>query len=236
MWGHLQAPPYLRAPKLRARNSAPCRRPSWSMPWPTPPAILPTGTSTSTRAWNNACTGSRWSWSPWTGDAGGRLRRIGPVRRPRASIRNSRRWPRARRRGAGRRGGRHGRIRPAQGLRWQVVTLQFGVNALSVRGRLISADPALVAECQRKPFAPDRALAAGPRRMRRHEGGIREQVLPGAADVDQVVASAPWPRCRKTTAGAPRRSAAPGAAHRVQSFFFLFVGFFRGRLYGFVVR
>ena len=63
-------------------------------------------------------------------------------------------------------------------------------KALSVGRGGVDAGPALVriAERQRKPFAADRRLPARVRRMRRHEGGIRQQTLPGAADVDQVVA------------------------------------------------
>src|SRR6185312_6284564 len=57
----------------------------------------------------------------------------------------------------------------------------------------IDAIPALVgvAHGQRKPFASRRCLAAGPRRMRGYEGGVGQELLPGAADVDQVVAVGP---------------------------------------------
>src|SRR5690606_26920672 len=44
------------------------------------------------------------------------------------------------------------------------------------------------AEGQREPLAADRRLAAGLRRMGRDEGGFRQQTLPGAAEIDEVVA------------------------------------------------
>ena len=69
--------------------------------------------------------------------------------------------------------------------------VQFGIEeGVERRARPVDAAPALVriAEGQRKPLPPDRRLAAGLRRMRRDERGVRQQRLPGAADVDQVVA------------------------------------------------
>ncbi len=68
---------------------------------------------------------------------------------------------------------------------------KFGVEKGVERGRRrVDANPAFVriAEGERKPFAPDRRLAARVRRVRRHEGGVRQQALPGPADIDQVVA------------------------------------------------
>ena len=58
------------------------------------------------------------------------------------------------------------------------------------RRGLVDAEPALVgiAEGEREPLPADRRLAARLRRMRRHEGGLRQQRLPGAADLDEVVA------------------------------------------------
>ena len=63
-------------------------------------------------------------------------------------------------------------------------------NCFEHRRGLVGADPALVgiAEGQREPLPADRRLAAGLRRVRRDEGGVRQQALPGAADLDQVVA------------------------------------------------
>src|SRR5690606_39264642 len=50
--------------------------------------------------------------------------------------------------------------------------------------------PALVriAERERKPLPADWRHAAGLRGVRGDEGGVRQQRLPGTADVDQVVA------------------------------------------------
>ena len=68
---------------------------------------------------------------------------------------------------------------------------KFGVEkGIEHRRRHLHAGPALarIAERQRKPFAPHRRLPARPRRVRRDEGGVGQQALPGAADIDQVVA------------------------------------------------
>src|SRR5450759_2531637 len=76
--------------------------------------------------------------------------------------------------------------------RWrQLPAREFGVKETIERGRrLVDAGPALarIAERQCKPFAPDRRLAVTVRRVRRHEGGVRQQASPSAADLDQVVA------------------------------------------------
>ena len=55
---------------------------------------------------------------------------------------------------------------------------------------LLTPVPALVRRAgeQRKPLPPGRRLAARLGRMRRDERGVRQQPLPGPADVDQVVA------------------------------------------------
>src|SRR6202142_844022 len=78
-----------------------------------------------------------------------------------------------------------------QSLRRQLPACEFGIEEAVERGRsLVDAGPALarIAERQRKPFAPARGLSATVRRVRRDEGGIRQQAGPSAADLDQVVA------------------------------------------------
>ncbi len=73
----------------------------------------------------------------------------------------------------------------------QLPARQFGVEKFVERGRgLVDADPALVgiAEGEPEPLPADRRLPAGLGRMRRDEGGVRQDRLPGAADIDQVVA------------------------------------------------
>src|ERR1019366_8809552 len=78
-----------------------------------------------------------------------------------------------------------------QRRRWQLPAREFGVEETVERGRrLVDAGPALarITERQGKPFAPDRRLAATVRRMRRYEGGVRQQASPSAADLDQVIA------------------------------------------------
>ena len=88
----------------------------------------------------------------------------------------------------------HGALAEAdqrQRRRGQISPLQFGVEkGVERRRRRIDADPALVgiAKRQRKPFAPHRRLSAGMRRVRRDEGGVRQQASPSAAELDQVVA------------------------------------------------
>ncbi len=86
------------------------------------------------------------------------------------------------------------------------------------RRRLVDADPALVriAERQRKPLPADRRLRAGLRRVRRHEGGVRQQALPGAADLDQVVAVGAVAVQEHHELRAPGPSAARGADRRAQ--------------------
>src|SRR5579863_8444710 len=73
----------------------------------------------------------------------------------------------------------------------QVVALELLVDeALQERGRLVDPEPALVffPEGQGKPLPAGRRLGATLGRMRRYEGGVRQQVLPGAPELDQVVA------------------------------------------------
>src|SRR5579862_7193176 len=75
--------------------------------------------------------------------------------------------------------------------RRQSVARQLGIEKpLELRRGLVDAEPALIwiAEGERKPLATDRRLAARLRRMGRYEGRVRQRLLPGAADVDQVVA------------------------------------------------
>src|SRR5262249_10575498 len=45
-----------------------------------------------------------------------------------------------------------------------------------------------IAKREGKPFASHRGLAARPRRMRRRERRLGQERLPGAADVDEIVA------------------------------------------------
>src|ERR1700733_8464985 len=76
-------------------------------------------------------------------------------------------------------------------LRWQPMTRQLGIDeALQYRGRFVDADPALIwiAKGQSKPLASDRRLPASFRGVRRDERRVRQQRLPGAADLDQIVA------------------------------------------------
>ena len=73
----------------------------------------------------------------------------------------------------------------------KLAALELGIDKpLEDRRRPVAAEPALVgiAEGERKPLPPDRRLAAWLRRVRRHERGLRKQSLPGAADLDEVVA------------------------------------------------
>ena len=68
---------------------------------------------------------------------------------------------------------------------------EFGLEKAFERRRgLVDANPAFVriAEGQRKPLPADRRLAARLGRMRRDESGLRQNLLPSAADLDQVVA------------------------------------------------
>src|SRR4030095_3507928 len=61
------------------------------------------------------------------------------------------------------------------------------------RRRLVDADPTLVriAEREIEPLPAHRRLAAGLGRVRRHECGLRDEPLPGATDLDEVVAVCP---------------------------------------------
>jgi hypothetical protein len=75
--------------------------------------------------------------------------------------------------------------------RRQVASLQLIVEeAVEHRRSLVDAGPALVglAEGEGKPFTTHRGLPTRVGRMRRHKGGMREQVLPYTADLDQIVA------------------------------------------------
>ncbi len=75
--------------------------------------------------------------------------------------------------------------------RRQLLAGKLGVKeTLQYRRGLVGANPALVriAERQREPLPPDWRLTAGLRRMRRDERRLRQQLLPGAADLDQIVA------------------------------------------------
>ena len=64
------------------------------------------------------------------------------------------------------------------------------MKLLQDRGRLVDADPALVLfpEGQGEPLPAGRRLGAPLGRMGRHEGGVRQKVLPGPSQFDQVVA------------------------------------------------
>ena len=107
----------------------------------------------------------------------------------------------------------------------QLMPLQFGVEkGVEHRRGGVDAGPALarIAEGERKPFAPDRRLAAGLRRVRRDESGVRQQALPGAADVDQVVAVGAIAVQEHDELLAHCPSAARCAGRRVQPFRFSF--------------
>ena len=68
---------------------------------------------------------------------------------------------------------------------------KLGVDeALQHRRRLVDADPAFVwiAEGEREPLPPDRRQPARLGRVRRHERRLRQERLPGAADLDEIVA------------------------------------------------
>src|SRR5438034_8081207 len=73
----------------------------------------------------------------------------------------------------------------------QIAALELGVEeARENRRRLVDAGPAFIriAEGEREPLPADRRLGAGLWRVRGDERGVRQQALPGAADVDEVVA------------------------------------------------
>ena len=77
-----------------------------------------------------------------------------------------------------------------QRRRRQLVTGKLGIEKpLQHRRRLVDADPAFVriAEGQREPLPAGRRLPARLRRVRRYEHRVRQQLLPGAAELDQVV-------------------------------------------------
>ena len=149
--------------------------------------------------------------------------RFGRRRRPAArTCRNSRRWPPARPRGAG-------PTCSAIMVPWLKPTsasadggsLRRASSASRKRSStgagLVDAVPALVriAEGERNHCRPDRRLAARLGRVRRDEGGVRQQALPGAADVDQVVAVGAVAVQEHHQPLAPVRSAARAAARRV---------------------
>ena len=62
-------------------------------------------------------------------------------------------------------------------------------KTLHDRRRLVDPGPALVgiAEGQRKPLLADRRLSARFGRVRRYKSRVRQQLLPSAADLDEVV-------------------------------------------------
>ncbi len=79
----------------------------------------------------------------------------------------------------------------ASARRRKIAPRELGIEKLLERG------PAAFTPVQRSfgsrnvsgnHCASDRRLAARLRRVRRHEGGMRQESLPGAADVDEVVA------------------------------------------------
>src|SRR6516165_19973 len=73
----------------------------------------------------------------------------------------------------------------------QLVPGELGIEkAFEHRRCFVDTDPALIriAKGQREPLPADRRLTARLGRVRRDEGGMRQHFLPGAADLDQVVA------------------------------------------------
>src|SRR6266436_153292 len=73
----------------------------------------------------------------------------------------------------------------------QVAALEFLANkVLEGLGGLVDAGPTLVLvpESERKPLPPGRRLTARLGRVRRHEGGVRQEILPGASEFDEIVA------------------------------------------------
>src|SRR5262249_36769798 len=78
-----------------------------------------------------------------------------------------------------------------QRRRRKIAALELRVEKMLEHGRsLVAADPALVgiAETQRKPLPARGCLGAGLRRVRRNKRGLRQQPLPGAADVNEILA------------------------------------------------
>src|SRR5262249_18815543 len=88
----------------------------------------------------------------------------------------------------------HGALTEAnqsQRRRRKIAALELGVEkAFENRCSLVHAGPALVriAESEREPFTSDRRLAAGTWCMWRDKCSIGQESLPGASDVDQIVA------------------------------------------------
>src|SRR5689334_16315268 len=73
----------------------------------------------------------------------------------------------------------------------KISAFELGIEeAFKKRPCLIHSGPALlrISKRQRKPFAAGRRLPAGTRCMWRHESGLRQQLLPGSSDLDQVIA------------------------------------------------
>ncbi len=115
-------------------------------------------------AWNRACGGMRSSRSPWMSRAQAHVQR-----QHRSLAEADERQRRGR----------------------KIAPLEFGVEeAHEERRGFVNAVPAFIgiAEGEREPLPADRRLAAGLRRVRGHEGGLRQESLPGATDIDEVVA------------------------------------------------
>src|SRR5881227_1540050 len=73
----------------------------------------------------------------------------------------------------------------------KVAPLELGVEEAGEDGRrFVDAVPAFIgiAEGEREPLPADRRLSAGLWRVRRDERGLRQEVLPGAADLNEVIA------------------------------------------------
>src|SRR5262249_51843955 len=73
----------------------------------------------------------------------------------------------------------------------EIAALELGVEEGRKHGRcLVDAGPAFIgiAEGEREPLSARRRLAAGLRGMRGDEGRLRQQPLPRAADIDEVIA------------------------------------------------
>src|SRR5262249_12425305 len=75
--------------------------------------------------------------------------------------------------------------------RRKIAPLELGVQEAREDGRgFVNTVPALIgiAEGEREPLPADRRLSAGLRRVRGDECGLRQETLPSAADLDEVVA------------------------------------------------
>src|SRR5207245_204588 len=73
----------------------------------------------------------------------------------------------------------------------KVAPLELGVEEAGEDGRrFVDAVPAFIGitEGEWEPLPADRRLSAGLRRMRGDERGLWQEVLPGAADIDEVIA------------------------------------------------